>query len=119
MNRIIRGGSGAPRAHKLTSRKGRLRGTLAGNQAINQNKQLRWIEGGTDLVYGAVHETGGTFSIPGHIRTHKKTGFRIGVRPHTATYPARPFLAPALAHTRGQYDDIFRKFWAREGEVSL
>jgi phage gpG-like protein len=117
MNRIIRGGSGAPKAHKLTSRKGQLRGSLAGNDAIDLNRRLRWIEGGTDLVYGAVHETGGTISIPGHLRTHKKTGFRIGVRPHTAKYPARPFLKPALAHTQSKFDDIFRRWWAREGEV--
>jgi phage gpG-like protein len=117
LNRIIRGGSGSPHATKLTSRGGRLRGSLAGNQAIDLNRRLRWVEGGTDVIYGAVHEKGGTISIPGHIRTHKKTGFRIGVRPHTAKYPARPFLAPALAATRGQFDDIFRRWWAREGEV--
>jgi phage gpG-like protein len=117
LNRIIRGGSGAPKPTKLTSRKGGLRGSLTGNFAIDLNRQLRWVEGGTHLIYGKVHETGGTFSIPGHIRTHKKTGNRIGVSPHTAKYPARPFLAPALRATQGKFDDIFRKFWAREGEV--
>jgi hypothetical protein len=93
MNRIIRGGGGPPKPGILTSRDGTLRGSLTGNQSIDQNKRLRWIEGGTHLIYGRVHERGN--------RTH----------------PRRPFLAPALAATREKYDDIFRRIWAREGEV--
>jgi hypothetical protein len=90
MNRIIRSApKGAPaKPDKLTSRLGGLRGSLTGNQSIDLNARLRWIEGGTHLIYGAVHEA-----------------------------TRRAFLAPALAATRGKYDDIFRRIWAREGEV--
>jgi hypothetical protein len=87
-NRIFPGGGGLPKPDILTSRTGTLRRSLAGNFAINLNRQLRWVEGGTNLIYGAVHE---------------KT--------------RRAFLKPALAATQNKFDDIFRKWWAREGEV--
>ena len=87
-NRIFPGGGGPPKPDILTSRTGTLRRSLTSNFAINLNRRLRWVEVGTHLIYGAVHEA-----------------------------TRRAFLKPALAATRGKFDDIFRKWWAREGEV--
>lgn len=88
-DKIFPGGTGAPRPDILTSRTGTLRRSLTGNFAINQNEQLQWIEGGTHLVYGAVHEA-----------------------------TKRAFLKPALADARTSFDDIFVRWWRRAGELA-
>ena len=87
-NRILPGGSGPPRPDILTSRTGTLRRSLTGNFAVDLNERLQWVEGGTHLIYGAVHENS-----------------------------RRAFLKPALAATQGQYEDIFRKWWARSSQA--
>lgn len=62
------------------------------------------------VKYAPVHEYGGTFTVPQHVRRIFATGPRGGrlrgskrtvrilatVRTHTATFPARPFMRPAL-----------------------
>ena len=95
-NRIFPGGGGAPKSNILTSRSGNLRRSLGidfeqdvsvGVRA-GSTRTSQFIEGGTHLIYGAVHEA-----------------------------TRRAFLKPALAATQSKFDDIFRKWWAREGEV--
>lgn len=114
---IKRGGKGAPIKGKLTSRTGTLRRSLGPNFAVDRSGLSRaFIEVGTNLKYGAVHETGGTFSVGGHVRTSKK-GQRFGVRPHTVTFPPRPFLEPALDDTFQKFPAIFVKHWARAAKL--
>lgn len=62
---------------------------------------------GSPLVYGRVHETGGTFNIPGHSRT-SKAGKSFDVRAHTANYPQRAFLMPSLVANRELILDSLR-----------
>ena len=88
-NKILPGGQGPPRPDILTSRTGTLRRSLTGNFSIDVNERLRWVEGGTHLIYGAFHE---------------KT--------------RRAFLAPALKDTQSQYEAIFRKWWDRASEFA-
>lgn len=57
---------------------------------------------GTNVVYGAVHEFGGTFQIPAHNRGGQP------VKAHSATYKARPFLGPAYKDNASYIKDIFR-----------
>lgn len=85
---ILPGGGGPPRADILTSRTGTLRRSLTSNFSIDLNRRLRFVLGGTHLIYGAVHESS-----------------------------RRAFLKPALKATSPKFDDIFRKHWARAGEV--
>lgn len=54
---------------------------------------------GTNVVYGRVHEKGGTFEIPAHER-RTKSGKTSTVRAHTATYPERSFLRSVLSELR-------------------
>jgi len=86
-DKIFPGGDGPPRPDMLTSRTGTLRRSLTGNFAIDINERLLYVEGGTHLVYGAVHE---------------KT--------------RRAFLKPALRDTQGEFERIFRKWWAKSSE---
>ena len=85
---IVRQGTGPVRKDKLTSRTGRLRGSLASNRAIDLDGQLRFIDVGTDVFYGAIHEA-----------------------------TQRAFLKPALRAVQGRFESIVVKFWRRFGEV--
>lgn len=58
---------------------------------------------GTNVKYAAVHELGGTFKIPDHLRMQKmawgkpmKMPRKVNVRAHSATYPRRSFLVASL-----------------------
>lgn len=85
-SQIKRGGKGKPVKGRLTSRTGTLRRSLARSQGIDDSGLSRgYIEGGTALIYGAVHE-------------------------HSTSHP-RPFLKPALAATIDQFEAIFVKHW--------
>lgn len=84
---------GAPRGTParpdiLTSRSGTLRRSLGTNFAVNVNESQQFVEGGSHLVYAAVHE---------------KT--------------RRAFLKPALKQASPRFEAIFVKHWARQGEV--
>lgn len=123
--KIIRGGrrgrgrskSDAPAdPRRLTSRSGRLRASLAGRgyrQGIDTSGIPRFIEVGTDVAYGAVHEFGGTVSqtVGRHTRSsafgRATKPYQVGPYRRTARYPARPFLAPALADAARQFERIF------------
>ena len=87
------GGRDAPvRPDILTSRTGTLRRSLSSSFALDRSGLPRYIEGGTSLVYGAVHEYGGRY------------------------HPSRPFLAPGLRLSEGEFEGIFVKWWEREGQ---
>jgi phage gpG-like protein len=84
--KILRGGKGPPVLGILTSRTGTLRRSIRVNRS-----PLPWaVEIGTDLIYGAVHESGGKY------------------------HPARPFLKPALEDVSRELSGIFAKEWAKE-----
>ena len=84
-NKILRGGGGPPKPNILTSRTGTLRRSLGAAFNILTNMLPRSIEGGTHLIYGAVHEA-----------------------------TQRAFLAPALADSLGKFEDIVIKHWQRQ-----
>ena len=80
------------------------------------------------VKYAPIHEFGGTFTVPQHQRrifargprggrlTGKKRTVRafVTVRAHSATYPARPFMRPALEDS---VEDIHRIFVRSLGEA--
>lgn len=77
-----------PRPDILTSRTGTLRGSLTTNFAVAVNAALQFVEGGSHLIYAAVHEA-----------------------------TRRAFLKPAKKQAEPRYEAIFVKHWARAGEV--
>ena len=110
-----RGGKGKMRSagvdpKRITSRTGTLRRSIR----VNTSTLPFAAEVGSDLVYAAVHEFGGTYSIPSYSRAIA-TSTRSGgssmalVKAHSATYPARPYLAPGLDKAAKSFSDIFAK----------
>ncbi len=87
--KILPGGTGPPRPDILTSRSGALRQSLGTNFAVQLNEALRFVEGGSHLIYAAVHEI-----------------------------TRRAFLKPALKQDLPKVPAIFLKHWRRAGEVS-
>lgn len=79
-----------PHPTKLTSRSGRLRGSLHPRQAIDRSGLPKYIEVGTDVKYAAQHELG------------------------LAPYPPRPFLKPAAEDVSKELPRIFEKWLTRE-----
>ena len=115
-------------------------GKLAGSvHAIPAEMQGTNIVGavessGGPAFYGRIHEYGGTFEIPEHIRRigygakgqivklltrggmvrpqFNKQGYSIGyttVRAHTATYPERSFMRSALRENSSEIVDSLRE----------
>ena len=103
-NNLIRGGSQAAVSGKLTSRTGTGRRSIG----VDFGSLPLSASVGSHLKYMAVHETGGTFSVPSHqVAEHTRTVvFGRKVAPfkvpsftrggHSATFPARPWLGPAI-----------------------
>lgn len=100
---------------KLTSRTGRLRASLAGRgfrQGLDTSGLPRFIEVGSDVAYAPVHEFGGRVSqsVPTHTRTsafgRRTQPFRVRAYTRSATYPARPFLGPALTDASRRFEAI-------------
>lgn len=122
-----RGGLGAlsdAAAHPtmLTSRSGRLRGSLAGRgfrAGIDDSRLPREIAVGSDVSYAAVHEFGGSFSqtVARHVRTSAfgRETRPFVVREHTrsVSFRPRPFLKPALDDASRQFEDVFVRAWDR------
>lgn len=90
----------------------RVTGLLA--QSVTESPELhkRYVVVGTNVPYGAVHEFGLTVTVPAHRRSWKKgkrkkkgsqtsrgrtKGHSWAVESYTATYPKRPFVAPAIS----------------------
>jgi phage gpG-like protein len=103
---IKRGRTGAPLPNRLTFRSG----TLTRSIAVAHDGEA--VEVGTALIYGAVHENGGTFAIPAHTR-RTKSGKRTLVKAHNKTFRKRPFLAPGLKNTQKERLAIAGKEWLK------
>lgn len=107
---IKRGGKGAPLPDKLTSRTG------TGRRSIRVDRgglPRLFVDVGSDLGYMAVHETGGTVRRRAHSRRTQSGGL-ARVSAHTATFPARPWLQPALEDEAGGMEDDLAAEWERE-----
>jgi phage gpG-like protein len=112
-----------PHPTRLTSRTGTLRRSIS----INQQRVPAWIDIGTDLKYGAVHELGfkGNVFISGHYREITQAFGRrikpteVAVRSHvrSVNIPKRPFLKPALEEVEDRFPAIFMKHWRRVANV--
>lgn len=86
-----------PLPDRLTSRTGTLRRSIA----VDRSALPFEVSIGSDLVYAAVHETGGL--------VHRRSG--------TARYPARPFLGPALEDASAYFDDYLERELRAEAGV--
>lgn len=92
-----------------------------GNLASSINSRLE--EGGdgftgtvgTKVRYAAVHEYGGTFTIPAHTRNvttvfgRSVAAHSVEVRAHSATYPMRSFLRSTLSDMSSSIRDALAK----------
>lgn len=123
--KIKPGGTGKPKRGKLTSRTGTLRGSIAVGFVSFQG-DISFITVGTDLIYGAVHENGGTFSVRSHSRKSRKSSgisrrfARSGthnVKSHSRKVPRRSFMRPALAQGERKFVDIFLKHMRRAAKL--
>ena len=88
--------SSPPLRDRLTSRSGRLRGSLAGANyrgGLRTGGLPRYIEVGTRVVYAAVHEFG------------------------RGPFPVRAFLGPALEAVAKTFRQIFDRNWRREARI--
>lgn len=114
-----------PLPHKLTSREGTLRRDISVDR-----KWLPWaIEIGPDIEYAAIHEFGGRISIPAvTVKAHRRTtafGKKVAPftvpehtrRAHSASYPRRAFMAPALEAIRPRLPDILVDIWKKEARL--
>ena len=111
---IRRGGKGKPLPRKITSRTG------TGRRSIRVDRgglNRLFVDVGSDLAYMAVHETGGTFLRRAHTRLTPSGGL-ARVRAHSATFPQRPWLAPALDEENAEMGNIFVREWEREANRS-
>lgn len=99
---IKRGGSAAPLPDRLTSRTGTGRRDIRLERAALPFA----VDVGVTLRYMAVHEGGGTFTIPAHTRT-SSTGTRFSVRSYIAKFPARPFLVPGYNKSVPKIEQIW------------
>ena len=102
----------------LRVQSGRLRSSVTRSK-VRRTKDMAWIEVGTNVWYGRVHEFGGTFTqnVPAQIRTITKAWGRpikatpVFVRAYTRTvnYPPRPWLRPAFNRSRIKIKREFEK----------
>lgn len=117
-NQIVRGrGEAAPLADKLSRRTGRLGGSIA----VDRGGLPFSVSTGTDVVYGLLHELGGTVSYTRKARKSKRVGPRKGKTRAfdtnvVAKFPARPFLQPALDVVSPRFASIFVRRWKEASE---
>ena len=94
-------------------------GTLMRSVHVFQEETPEAVSGfvatGREAPYGAVHEFGGSFVIPGHRRTITQAFGRmlesaktITVHQHLATFPERSFMRTALRENRGKFEEMTR-----------
>ena len=106
-----------PHATKLTSRSGAggLRESLGTSYGIDKSHVPRFIDVGTDIVYGAIHEYGGTIRVTPRMRNalHYE-GIHLRKSTHTITIPPRPFLKPGFEAVEPRFPDVFVKYWKQE-----
>ena len=89
--------------------------------AVDSNKAQPSVVVGAIAKYGKVHEHGGSFTIKAHTRTiHKRWGVALKkpcvqhVPAHTAHYPARPFMQPALEKVKAEILEEFKGAMAKK-----
>jgi len=82
----------------------RVTGLLAQSVTESPDPGPGYIDVGTNVPYGIVHELGLTVTVPAHRRTRNGKSYQVGT--YTANYPKRAFMAPAIA-------DIFQTMKAR------
>ena len=102
----------------LQHRSGKLTGSIRSWVEMGDHEMVAWIQGGGGVApYGAVHEFGGTFTIPAHIaQRHAASARRMRrkgidtvadtwwtVREHTATFPERSFMRSRLHENEGMF----------------
>lgn len=93
-----------PLPDKLTSRNAGA--GLVGSIGVDRSRLPFVVTVGSALRYAPVHELGGVFRVPTH-RRRTKSGKATSVRAHSATFPKRPFLAPALEDASKRFPDLF------------
>lgn len=118
-DKIRRGGSGPALPDRLTSRTGTGRRSIS----TNLSPLPRAAEVGSDLSYMAVHEIGGRINVPGTtVQSHTRTvafGRKVAPftvpshrrRAHSARYPARPWLQPAVDDVVAEAPEIGARIW--------
>jgi phage gpG-like protein len=110
LKQIKSGGKGAPLKTKLTSRSGDGRRSIR----VDRGGLGRfYVDIGSDLKYMQLHEVGGTVSRRAYTRKSPSGGTHK-VRAHTATYPPRPFMKPALNAVNRELRQIFTLGWQKE-----
>lgn len=98
---MVRGGKAPPLPNKLTSRTGTGRRSIV----VDRKGVPRFIDIGPKGVaekYMSLHEAGGT------VNKTSLTG-----KSFSATYPARPYLAPGLEKSRSRIREIFIRKWRK------
>lgn len=118
---MIRGGKQPPHPTRLTSRTGTGRRSIA----VDRSELPFRVSIGSALKYMALHETGGEVLVSGAIvRAHtRKSAFGKRRKPfqvpqhyrsaHSANFPARPWLAPAVTKVEREMPAIFLSTWKR------
>lgn len=96
-----RGLKSKPLPRKLSFRLGQLAGSIIPDFAQIPKRVLVV----THAPYGGVHEGGLTVTVPAHSASNDR-GTSWIVRQHTARFPRRPFLAPALVDSGPKFVPI-------------
>jgi phage gpG-like protein len=107
----------ALQAHVVSQKlSGQVLKRVTGNLASSINVDSKFEESpaeivgsvGTKVIYGAIHEDGGTVNVKAHTRNVTQvfgrpiTPVEAFVRAHTATYPQRSFLRSSINDLSGQ-----------------
>lgn len=93
-------GTTEPGEFKLHRRSGALANSITSLVGVEDG--MIGVAVGTDIVYGRIHEVGGTIN-----RIGKKSG-----KPYTITMPTRPYLLAALFAVKTSVERLFTKiFW--------
>lgn len=100
----------APDRTRVTVRSSRLQKSIR----VNRAGMPKHVDIGSDVAYARQHETGGVVSIPAHNRKHPRSGRVHRVRAHTARYPQRSYLTPALEEVAPKMPRVFLKSWVNE-----
>ena len=104
------GGKGPPERTRLTSRTGTGRRSIRVDRGGLTNF---FVDIGSDLKYMQLHEVGGTVQRRQHTR-QLAGGTLVTVRAHSATFGARPYLAPALDAVERDLEALFVTAMQRE-----
>lgn len=100
---------------KLTSRHGDLRRSLGKKFGIDRSGLPRYLDIGTDLVYGAAHEFGAKIKVSPKMRAalHYK-GIHLRAKTKRIILPPRPFIKPGLEAVEPKFPNVFVREWKEE-----